>query len=204
MSSINLREILLGRPTRLRYITRFSICPRTHDESVAEHSYYTAYIAMMLGLALQADGITVNMGLVLTRALMHDVDESYSGDFIRMFKHSSLSLKLAIDNANSGFVQKFCHDTGPGLPTLPEAWAFAKDATVEGAIVSLADFMSVVSYIIQEIKAGNHNMFEHLDDLRHFYDTFPKKAEKYAVLQNYIAQCGSLLNEIEVRKAEFQ
>lgn len=207
---INLREVILGRPTRLRYVVRFSICPRTHDESVAEHSFYTAFIALMLARGLhyeydsgQGLGRPLDLGLILSRALMHDMDESYSGDFIRMFKHSSPELKNAIDSACESFMTKLAceltHDEGPDILQM---WSEAKEDDFEGAIVSLADFLSVVSYVVQEIQSGNHNMYEHLEDLKRFYETFHSK--RYAFLEEYIKECGEILFGLEVRRIQLK
>lgn len=201
--SINIREMLLGRPVRLRYITRFSICPRTHDESVAEHSYYTAFYALLLGMDLQMKGHKVEMGVVQARALMHDVDEAYSGDFIRMFKHSTPSLKLAIDQACNQFVKKFKDAVTPGID-IHMLWKNSKYDDLEGAIVSVADFMSVVSYIGQELNSGNRNMLEHIEDLWKFYDGFwdiptaGEIKEKYKPLKDYILDCGDIMKTLSM------
>lgn len=196
---INLQEVLLGRPSRLRYVVRYSICPRTHDENVAEHSYYTAFIALMLVRSLWRNDFKINLGATLSRALMHDMDESYSGDFIRMFKHSSPELKEAIDGACNTFMQGWGKEVAVnGGDDLVRMWSDAKDDTVEGTIVSFADFLSVVSYVLQEIKAGNHAMYEHFEDLKKFYATF--SGERYGFLQKYIRQCGVLLESVEQNK----
>lgn len=206
---INIREILLGRPTRLRYVVRFSICPRVHDESVAEHSFYTAYIAMMIAVDIHrghlANGDSrgrVDIGLVVSRALMHDMDESYSGDFIRMFKHSSPEVKNAIDSASEGFMKKFTHTVANGAEWVFNLWKEAKDTSIEGLIVSLSDFLSVVSYVVQEINAGNHNMFEHLEDLRKFYETFHDK--KYDELRPYIEEAGKIIFAVDSRRIQIR
>jgi 5'-deoxynucleotidase YfbR-like HD superfamily hydrolase len=182
-SNLDLPQILLGRITRLRYIKRYSICPRVHEESVAEHSYYTAFIALVVGMDLQTRGHSIQLGKLLARALMQDVDEAYSGDFIRMFKHSSPGLKTAIDAAALQFMRGFATEAGLGSMYLG-FWTEAKDATLEGAIVSFADFASVVSYIAQELRSGNVVMREQLDELNKFCESF--FVEKYQPLMVYV------------------
>ena len=196
--SFDLKAAVLGRITRLRYVVRFSICPRTHDESVAEHSFFTAYIGTMIAWDLHESGVAVNPGIVAMRALMHDIDEAHSGDFIRMFKHSSPSLKLAIDNASAEFMKQCAKETGSMAEY--RLWEEAKDLTTEGLVVSFADFLSVVSYVVQEINAGNHSMFEHLDELKKFFSSF--QAEKYTVLGKYLAPCQEILDTVEDRRTK--
>lgn len=180
---LNMEQILLGRITRLRYVKRYSICPRVHEESVAEHSFYAAFIALVVGLDLQLKGHGVLLAKVLSRAIMHDVDEAYSGDFIRMFKHSSPGLKTAIDAAALNFMKNFAITAGLNGPYV-DLWSQAKDDSLEGKIVSFADFASVVSYIGQELASGNVVMREQLPDLMQFCASFYN--ERYQVLAEYV------------------
>lgn len=198
---LNLRELLLGRPTRLRYVVRFSICPRIHNESVAEHSYYTAYLAMMITADLLSQGFEVNGFAVTSKALTHDMDESYSGDMIRMFKHSSPEIKIAMDTAAEKFMEEHSQEV-MGNNAVCLLWKEAKSDDLEGAIVSLADFLSVVSYVVQEIQAGNHVMYEHLEDLKKFYETF--HAKRYDVLKEYVDQAGRILFGMEARRIQIR
>lgn len=201
-NSLNLRELLLGRPTRLRYVIRFSICPRVHDESVAEHSYYTSLIAMLIAGDLRRSGIEVNLGEVAIKSLLHDMDETYSGDMIRMFKHSSPEIKDAMDKAANICMEKFSKELMGEGGHLATIWREAKSDNIEGAIVSLSDFLSVLSYVVQEIQSGNHIMYEHLEDLKKFYETF--HAKKYQGLKEYIDQAGRIIFGIEARRIQIQ
>lgn len=198
---LNMRELLLGRPTRLRYVVRFSICPRVHDESVAEHSFYTAYFAMMIAQDLMVREVEVNGYEVASKALIHDMDETYSGDMIRMFKHSSPEIKDAMDKAAEGFMEQHSKDLlgHEGLCTI---WKNAKSDNLEGAIVSLADFLSVLSYVVQEIQSGNHVMYEHLEDLKKFYESF--HTDRYIELKEYIDQAGRIIFGMEARRIQIR
>lgn len=191
---MNMRQILTGEPIRLRYIKRFSICPRVHEESVAEHSYYVAFIAMMIATDLKKAGHKIDLGLLLSRALIHDLDEVFSGDFIRMFKHDNRAVKDAIDKTSHTMMLKFTAEYPAGI-TLMRYWKDAKDSTVEGCILAFADFLSVVSYIWQEIHAGNVVMYSHLPELFKFSDMF--NAPEFSYLQSYHKQVVQLLKEIK-------
>lgn len=198
---VNVRELLLGRPTRLRYVVRFSICPRIHNESVMEHTGHTAMIACIVAADLRNQGLEVNGFEVALKALYHDMDEAYSGDMIRMFKHSSPEVKSAMDNAAEVFMAQHSKEMvgDGGLCTF---WKEAKSDNLEGYIVSYADFASVVSYVVQEIMAGNHVMYEHLEDLQKFYETF--HVPKYNELRYYIEETGNILFGINARRIQIQ
>lgn len=195
--SINLKEALTGWVTRLRFITRFSNCPRIHDESVAEHSYYTAFFALLILHQLEARGMRVDRGSTLAKALMHDVDECFSGDFIRMFKHSNPELKKEIDLACERFarvlVESLSYEEGVRAD-LFRFWSESKQE-IEGKVVSFADFLSVVSYIAQEIESGNARMKEQVPELRKFFQAF--LSLEYNFLGDLISQADMMIQKME-------
>lgn len=191
----NLKEVLIGRVTRLRYIKRYSICPRVHEESVAEHSFYTAYIALAIGRQINNNhNNAIDMGILLSRALVHDLDEVYSGDFIRMFKHSSPGLKTAIDAASFSFMKEFTKEMGE-RQSFTDLWLNAKDASLEGAIVGLTDFLSVVSYIAQEIRSGNVVMREQIPELKRFAASF-HVGSRYQFLMPYVQTAEEIIDAL--------
>lgn len=195
---VHLRDVILGDVSRLRFIIRFSNCPRIQNESVADHSYFTALYTYFIGASLVASGHKFDLGRALGKALMHDVDECFSGDFIRMFKHSSPELKDHIDKACVKFMVNFVHKVSTSeklrLRILGD-WLDSKDRD-EGAVVAFADYLSVLSYIHQEIDLGNERMKRQIPELRKFHSSFEAQ-ERFVFLSDYIAQAGEILDEIE-------
>ncbi len=191
---MNIKQILTGKPTRLRYIKRFSICPRVHEESVAEHSYYVAFIAMMIAEDLGKKGYPIDIGKLLCRALVHDIDEVFSGDFIRMFKHDNSIINSAIDATSSKLTEKF-FESYPAGDRLFKYWQESKGDDIEGQILAYSDFLSVVSYIWQELNAGNVIMKQQLSELRKFAELFA--GYEYAFLNEYTKGVQLLLDEME-------
>lgn len=198
--TINLVEAMTGRITRLRFVKRFSNCPRIHEESVAEHSFYTAFFTMLMCMRLGKKGMDVNVGIAVIKALMHDVDECFSGDFIRSFKHSDPLLKMQIDLACDKFQRMFSGSlsTDETLSnTIFNVWKESKLET-EGKIVSYADFLSVVSYIAQEVDSGNSRMLEHVDELRHYFNTF--LAIEYGFLKEFMEDANLIITRLETQR----
>lgn len=191
---IDLRQILIGEPVNLRYIKRFSVCPRVHEESVAEHSYYVAFFSMMLAEDLMKNtGIKIDLGKLLSRALIHDIDEVFSGDFIRMFKHNNVEVEESINRTSQhlmeGFTSKY-----PAGQNLLKYWKEGKADDIEGKLLAFADFLSVLSYVWQEIMAGNVIMFRHLEELGKFCGTFAQ--EKYSFIKDYTTQTENMVKEL--------
>jgi 5'-deoxynucleotidase YfbR-like HD superfamily hydrolase len=183
--ALDLKALLTGSVTCTRNVLRYSIFPRHHAESVAEHSYFTALYAVVILKWLKVYPTEKyeqpNAETVLARALLHDVDESQSGDFVRRFKHSDPELKDLLHRVSRRFVLKVmvqldpCH-TGPGTGdvgyTMVQHWDNAKDHTIEGRIVAFADYLSVLSYIAQELELGNRRMLETMSELSHYGASF--------------------------------
>lgn len=62
----------------LSYVKRWVVAPTHREQSVAEHSYRVAIIAMHLAMAL--DRTEAQIHAVTVQALYHDADERLSGD----------------------------------------------------------------------------------------------------------------------------
>ena len=137
---------------RMAHINRFSSMPLHHYETVAEHSFFVALYAY--GIAIDLELSAQAKYLVLAKALVHDIDESITGDIIRPFKHSSAGLESAISKATDEKIQQALLDVSNG-GYLYYIWRNAKDTTLEGSIVHLADYWSVVEYSKREWMLGN-------------------------------------------------
>lgn len=185
MKTLDLHALLLGDPQRIRYITRYSTCMAFHKESVAEHSFFTCYIANLIGHWVEGNcHLKLDWRKLMTAGVLHDVDESLTGDFYRPFKYSDPQLladlrrgaALAMEQVALQLTGTASDDTPfyetKGAYDLYCFWRDAKDDTPEGCILALADFLSVVSYISQEIAASNFLMREHVKTVREFRDEF--------------------------------
>lgn len=199
---LNLTELIDGDLTKLRNVIRFSNSTRIKDESVAEHSYFTAYYSMVLARVLIAkEGVQLNMGRILEAAILHDIDEAMSGDFVRHFKYMDKSLKSHIEDATDKLMQHafeplFMCDNAHTSQKLKYAWKTAKDPdTLEGDIVAFADFLSVLSYVMNEIDCGNVKLIRQLDDMQEYANTFysRKYLIQYEESMHWLNQVNTIL-----------
>ncbi len=163
-SKLNLRGLLLAGPSRLRYVYHFSGVPVLRQISVAEHSFMVAFIAMALGREIETTHEAIeenfNEGLLLRKALLHDLEEAISGDFPRPFKHGSgPEVKAALDKAAYVAAQQVFgafHDDPSEVLHYCHTWKYAKDSTLEGRTVRVADFLAVAAYLYEERqRSGN-------------------------------------------------
>ena len=195
-----LRGLLLGSSSRLKNITRFSNSHRIMDESVAEHSFGTALYCLVLGTELRHKGLKIDVELAVKRALIHDIEESHSGDFIRTFKHSDPDLAKAIERAAAKFAHILFGEMASKFVAieLTQLWEDAKDRTLEGMLVEFADFLSVVSYMLREVSMGNRSILEeNAETMGKYAEKF--NAERYDFLRHYVKEAHRMLfNEIRL------
>ncbi|MBI4120713.1 MAG: HD domain-containing protein [Parcubacteria group bacterium] len=153
------------RDRSLAHIVRFSGHPQHFEESVADHSFFVAYIASLLCLLLEKNGKTVNREKVTSMALIHDMEERFSGDILSPFKHHSKEVNLAIRKVNRVLVHGIFSDLPKELREYYIAlWnEESEQKTIEAQIVKAADRLSLLAKCNEEINAGN-------EYFRHIYD----------------------------------
>ena len=178
---LNLKEMLIGMPTRLRYVDRFSTCRVIKKESVAEHCFFVALYSLFITWwcsDLEVP-VEINEYKILSRALLHDLDEAATGDVPRFFKYSDPALKQHLDEvAQKGvetIAQKLWSDQST-IVAISDVWKTAKDNSREGRILAFADFLSVLSYSWEEVRQSNIIMKEHLTDIVEYYQKFTTNA----------------------------
>jgi 5'-deoxynucleotidase YfbR-like HD superfamily hydrolase len=207
--NLNIRELLDGRPSRLRYVFRYSTTRVQHPESVAEHSYFVVLYAMMIGRYIQLrdtrrqETTPIQMGVLLQKAAVHDLEEAVTGDFPREFKHSSDELKKMLTKAASiGFRQlavAILDDDDPdynmGAEKLIKLWETSKDDSLEGSIIEFVDFLSVLSYVMQEGATANNKIItRHIDSMEKYFAVF--ESSKYNFIRELVDQAGEMLEEL--------
>jgi 5'-deoxynucleotidase YfbR-like HD superfamily hydrolase len=150
---------------------------------VAEHIFFTSILAYVIALDInyEYDKAIVHVSDVVTKAIVHDMDEALTGDFIRPFKYSSPELRRALHEACQHGMTRALSGTEVGKILL-DRWASSKDDTVEGGIVHLADLWSVVIYARREFLLGNSYARKILTEVAHWINnaTWHELVEPYA------------------------
>jgi putative hydrolase of HD superfamily len=149
---VDVNNMMTGSIHRMSHVYRYSSVPVIRRENVAEHSWYVAFYSLIIAKDLIRRGHEVDIGLLLERAMVHDLDESMTGDFLRGVKYGHPDLKRALDEISEREVLKMESDIGTKLLL---SWSQAKSPTIEGDIVSVVDLARVLSYVFEEMKLGN-------------------------------------------------
>lgn len=201
MMELSVREMVNGEPTRLRNTFRYSTSRVHHPESVAEHSYYVALYCLLVGRwvnenSVYSDTPAVHMGTLMERALLHDLEEARSGDFPRDFKHSSPVLHAMLENAGrAAFLQVTKPLVGSDTAIyMCEIWKDSKDDTKEGMILEFCDFLSVLSFMMQEKESGNSLVEKHVANMDNYFETFNQP--RFDFIRPLIKQASDLMEEV--------
>ncbi len=147
----------------LAHVIRFNSRPQHFPESVAEHTFYVAYFSSLLMSFLKEADEKVDEAKVLKMALVHDMEESFSGDILTPFKHFNEEIVQAIDKVNQQAIDLVFEDLPEKLrKEFIGLWAEnSSHQTIESQIVKVADKISLLAKCWEEMKAGN-GYFSHI------------------------------------------
>lgn len=196
--NLDVREMLGGDIARLRYIKRFSTCRTVSTETVAEHTAYVViYSALIARWVDDNTDMCVHLDKLLRRAAFHDIEEARTGDFPRSFKHRTIELRQAVeDAAKVEAMDIFAQltDDADAQGDLFHDWTNAKDSTLEGRILEFADFLSALAFVVEEKKVGNFCLSQHTGTFTQYLAKF--NHEDYQFLAPLVRQAKQLVVEV--------
>lgn len=154
---LNVEQLMLGDFMRLRFVQRYNRYPRTHNESVAEHMYFVSLFSMLIARELCIESkMKINWHFLMSACLLHDADEAVMGDIDGPLKQRYPALKQILDECGMVTMTTIlgkCDATR--VDEAVDAYIGAKDCGVEGQIIAIADYMSVLQFAAIEMLSGN-------------------------------------------------
>lgn len=152
-----LEEVMYGKFTRLRDTFRYSAQPVLVRENVAEHSFWTAMISITIAYEIGHRALAPKVAL---RGILHDIEECVTGDLVRDMKYANPEIRKKILDLEIQFVNNLTKDMGQAGRIIRNEWSVAKDQSLAGQIVGLADALSVIAYCQREYELGNMKLHE--------------------------------------------
>lgn len=135
---------------RLYVMRRYNTTPCTISESVASHSYLVSFLSLLLANKKKHD-----IERVVGMALIHDADESLSGDVSALAKRFHPEINNALENASYEFLSIILENV-TDKDYLYSLWAEYKEKqTEESKLVKSADIISRIIPMLMEVKLGN-------------------------------------------------
>lgn len=152
--SVNASTIINLR--RLKEVGRCNNFFTLKKEDDAQHSYYVAIISELIAedynSNVNEDELKFNIGVLLKKALFHDIEESFIGDIPHNIKHSDKQTGELIDKAVNKKIDEVIEDD-----LIKERNKTAKQG-FEGQLIDLVDMLELAFYSLEEIVKGNNSM----------------------------------------------
>lgn len=150
-------------------INRWETYPSLLDESVAEHTFMVCMVSYRIAL----DTPEADVGDVLERALLHDLEEIGTGDIPRWGKRETDELKEALDETEERFIERAISSEPAGVQNrIEEKWRNSKNSDIEGRVVAAADLLCAIIGAWRESRVGNTALREHSDIDRGIEDAY--------------------------------
>ena len=153
---------------RLRFIKRCNNFPTVNPEDVAQHSFYTVLLSMSIAdeyntwvdenfdyYDYEAPN-TLDSEKVIRKALLHDVEESFTSDIPWNIKHHSKEVHKAIAEAIENKMEKVYEDSKTAQ--LWKSINLSSKDGAEGALVDLCDMLELALFCFEEKQKGNMYM----------------------------------------------
>lgn len=177
----------LALALRQRLINRWSLMHCQQRESVLEHSAVVALLAMLAGEIAQNMGKQVDIGVMMSHAIIHDVSEVLTGDVVTPVKKATQTLASEFASLEQEAERKLVN-------TLPE-WlqsrvsAYFAPGGYEQQLVKGCDVYAAYLKCKLEIAGGNVTEFQDaLEQITQTLDTVKSELPEIAALDEMFGE----------------
>lgn len=180
---MNFQSLAFNPAGRSNEIVRYSSVHQEQEETLAEHITDVSMMSYFIAKSIEkvSEGREViNIGSLLEKCLLHDLDEVLTGDITRNTKYATKRVHSELDKVAQSAVDMISSITDINLT---DAWKSAKQGK-EGLIVKIVDMLVVVKKAIIEI------------ELRHNF-TFLK------VVSELSSHISRLIDHIKIKNSDF-
>ena len=186
---------------------RYSLIYQTKIETLSDHITDVMLLSYLIALRLNSYGEQINVGLLLEKVLLHDLDEVLTGDIPRTTKYySEAGLQAMREVADDAI--KVIADSFLGAEGIVDTWRESKSGK-EGIILHLTDMICVAKKTVKEIKMlGNgyflkvayemrsnlDNLIEEIDNKSYEFKLFNEKSLDY--LRDVVSDAHVIMSEL--------
>lgn len=148
----------------LSEIKRWNGVRTIKSESVAEHTFQVCLISRLISEELIEDNDSLKLKIA-TKALLHDYDETFTGDIPHPLKHKSSNSDVIKNFLDNYIVEKVSENfTSSGkIDSLFRGYLDKEILDDEDFLVSLivklSDVISMSEFILKELSLGNKGLF---------------------------------------------
>ena len=129
---------------------------KSQIESVAEHSFGTSLISLLLANQCEQDGFKIDIGRVLTMAVLHDLAESETSDLVinqdAPDSHMQLRNKIKAETQAMSEILGPLSNVGESLLSLWDE--IQKQTSLEARVVISSDILDMLIHAVALERAG--------------------------------------------------
>lgn len=175
---VNFTTLAFNPMSRMNEVSRYSSVYQETNESLAEHITDVSVMSYLIAKTIQSNFTDdIDLGKLLEKCLLHDIDEVITGDVPRNTKYATDSVHDNLDQVASNAVDLI--EKYVGIRGICEVWDFAKEGK-EGAILKIVDMLCVVKKSITEIELrGNLSFLKVVTELETHLTTMLSCDEVY-------------------------
>ncbi len=167
---------------KMSAIDRYSQTRLINPESVLEHTGWVCMACLFMGEKLNEIGEGIDMGLLLSKAAIHDVEEVVTGDIASPTKYYSQELTDEIQSLERYAATKILAPLD--IESIKGLW-FKSKVGKEGYIVMLADKLAVAYKVNQEVSHfGNQTIKGHVAGLIPSLEGIRQSMEQKSIIKN--------------------
>lgn len=184
--------------SRMRYINRWGLMRNTFSENIQEHSHMVAVLAHALAVIGQTQfGSTVDPRDAAVAALYHDASEILTGDLPTPIKYDNPEIRDAYKAVEAVASRRLLHMLPPSLRNAYAPYLEEDSAAPVHAVVKAADKLSAYIKCVEEVKAGNTEFKQAMDQTLAALSASPLPEVQY-----FIREClpAFLLNLDELER----
>lgn len=136
---------------------RYSLMYQIKRESLADHIADVSLLSYLLALRFNSYGEGLDIGNILEKVILHDLDEVLTGDIPRSTKYYSEEGLKAMRMVALDAITKLAESL-PGSDGLVDRWKMAKEGK-EGSVLVIADMLCVARKVVTEVKILGNGYF---------------------------------------------
>ena len=144
---------------KMSALTRFSQTHLVKEESVLEHTGFICMMSYFIANKMIEEGCDINIGTLMCKAVVHDVDEIITGDIPRPTKYYNAYVRESIQQVEEENMKLISKNVE--INSIYNDWATSKQGK-EGNIVALCDGLAILYKVYYEaIMFGNKTIIDH-------------------------------------------
>ena len=160
---------------RSEEVVRYSGVYQSQPETLSVHIADVSMMSYIIAQTLNSFGENLNIGILLEKCLIHDLDETLTGDIPRNTKYANPKIKADLDELQDEVLEKI-------LKYIPNDDIIDKCKNAkqgkEGLILTLSDMLGVARRALQEVDLrGNRTFLKVVEELGYHLDKLKTKVD---------------------------